>query len=66
MTNLKKFLTGALVTIILFSLMVLFLFLGMILPMIFAVAFGPFIGIFTLLIGVGIIGGCAALFTDML
>ena len=64
--KLHKFLNGFMIAIVMFATMAIFLFIGMVLPLLFAMMFGPFIGILTLLIAIGVIGGLASLLFEML
>lgn len=66
MNRLHTFLNGAMIAIVMFTAMTMFLFLGMVLPLLFAMMFGPFIGILTFLIAIGVIGGLASLLFEML
>lgn len=66
MNNLHKFLNGFMIAIIMFSMMLILFFLGMVLPMIFSILFGPIVGIVTLLLAVGVIGGLGSMIFDKL
>lgn len=64
--KLNSFLTGAMIAIILFTVMMGFAFIGLFIPLLFAITFGPIVGMLTLLLAIGVIGGLSAMIFDKL